>query len=85
MSSGSEKIQRKLTSRSSLCNVGGCKTQIYLKSLRGTSCKSLLFKVTNEEKPTPMIFSLTCNLLKMDAYDNDFQKIFLAKNPCDCN
>ena len=32
-----------------------------------------------------MIFSLTSNLLKMDAYSNDFQKIFLAKNPCDCN
>ena len=32
-----------------------------------------------------MIFSLTCNLLKMDAYSNDFQKIFLARNPCDCN
>ena len=32
-----------------------------------------------------MIFSLTCDLLKMDAYSNDFQKIFIAKNPCDCN
>ena len=31
-----------------------------------------------------MIFSLTWNLLKMDAYSNNFQKIFLAKNPCDC-
>ena len=32
-----------------------------------------------------MIFLLTCNLVKMDAYSNDFQKIFLAKNPCYCN
>ena len=30
------------------------------------------------------MFSLTCNLLKMDAYSNDFQKIFLAKNHWDC-
>ena len=46
---------------------------------------SQLFKVTNKRKPPPMIFSLTCNLLKMDVYSNDFQKSFLAKNPCDCN
>ena len=32
-----------------------------------------------------MIFWLTCNLLKIDAYSNDFQKSFLAKNPCDWN
>ena len=38
-----------------------------------------------------MIFPLNCNLLKMDAYSNDLQKIdtnlysLLAKNPCDCN
>ena len=32
-----------------------------------------------------MTFSLTRNLLKIDAYSNDFQKMFLAKNPCDCN
>ena len=31
------------------------------------------------------MFSLACNLLKMDAYSNDFQNIFLAKNLCDCN
>ena len=30
------------------------------------------------------MFSLDCNLLKIDAYSNDFQKNFLAKNPCDC-
>ena len=29
------------------------------------------------------MFSLACNLLKMDAYSNDFQKTFLAKNRCD--
>ena len=27
------------------------------------------------------MFSLACNLLKMDAYSNDFQKIYLDKNP----
>ena len=78
-------IQRKLTCGSSFCNIGGFKTQVYLKSLRRTSCKSQLFKVTNKAKPPPMICSLTCNLLKMDAYSNDFLKIFLARNPCDCN
>ena len=67
------------------CNVGGCKTQIYLKSLRRTYCKSQLFKVTNKGKPPAMIFSLTCKLLKMDAYSNDFRKIFPDRNPCDCN
>ena len=76
---------RKLTCASSFCNVGGCKIQIYLKSLRKRSCKNQLFKVTNKAKHTPMIFSLTCNLLKMDAYYNDFEKIFLDKKPCDCN
>ena len=30
------------------------------------------------------MFSLICNLLKMDAYSNDFQKTFLAKNRWDC-
>ena len=30
------------------------------------------------------MFSLACNLLKMDTYSNNFQNIFLAKNPCDC-
>ena len=29
------------------------------------------------------MFLSACNLLKMDAYSNDFQKTFLAKNPCD--
>ena len=32
-----------------------------------------------------MNFLLTCNLLKMDTYSNDFQKTFLAKNRYDCN
>ena len=54
-------IQKKLTCGSSYCNVGGCKIQIYLKSLRRTSCKGQLFKVTNKRKFPPMIFSLTCN------------------------
>ena len=31
------------------------------------------------------MFSLARNLLRMDAYPNDFEKIFLAKNPCDCS
>ena len=29
------------------------------------------------------MFSLAFDLLKMDGYSNDFQNIFLAKNPCD--
>ena len=41
-------------------------------------------KVTKKENLTRM-FSLACNLLKIDAYSDDFGKIFLAKNPCDCN
>ena len=49
--------------------------EIYLKGL---------FKVSNKGK-LPWMFSLACNLLKIDAYCNDFEKIFLAKNPCDCN
>ena len=32
-----------------------------------------------------MIFSLTWNLVKMDAYSIDFQKIFPGMNPCDCD
>ena len=31
------------------------------------------------------MFSLALNLLRMDAYPSDFEKIFLAKNPCDCS
>ena len=31
------------------------------------------------------MFSSACNLLKMDAYSNDFQEIVLAKNPCYCH
>ena len=31
------------------------------------------------------MFSLACNSLKTDAYSNDFEKLFLTKNPCDCN
>ena len=46
--------------------------------------QSQLFKVINKENPPP-IFSLACSLLKMDACSNDFEKIFLAQNPCDCN
>ena len=42
------------------------------------------FKVTNKGKP-PNMFLLACNLLKMDDYSNDFEKVFLARNPCDCN
>ena len=43
----------------------------------------MLFKASTKGKP-PRLFSLGCNLLKMDVYSNDFQKIFLAKNLCDC-
>ena len=31
------------------------------------------------------MFSLACKLLKMDAYANNFEKKFIAKNPCNCN
>ena len=31
------------------------------------------------------MFSLPCNLLKLDAYSNDLQEVFLAKHSCDCN
>ena len=31
------------------------------------------------------MFSLVFNLQKRDTYSNDFQKFFLAKNPCDRN
>ena len=79
------KIHRKLTYGSSFRNVGEYKTKIYLKSLRRISCKSHILKITNKGKPRLMIFSLTCSLLKMDTYSNDFQNIFLAMNPCDCN
>ena len=78
-------IYRNLTCGSSFCNVGDCKSQIYLKSLRRKIFQSQVFKVTNKAKSPSMIFSLTCNFLKMDAYSNDSQNIFLAKNPCDCN
>ena len=47
------------------------------------SCKGQRFKLINNENPLWM-FPLACNLLKKDAYFNDFQKIFLAKNPLDC-
>ena len=30
------------------------------------------------------MFSLASNLLKIDAYSNDFEKMFLAKNLCNC-
>ena len=30
------------------------------------------------------MFSLARNLLKMESHSNDLQKVFLAKNPCDC-
>ena len=62
----------------------GYTRELYLKSLGGQSCKSQLLKVTNKENP-PRMFSLVCNLLKMNACSNDFEKIFLAKNPCDWN
>ena len=31
------------------------------------------------------MFSLDCNLLKMGAYSNNFQKDFGPKTPYDCN
>ena len=90
-------VQKKLTCGSSFCNAGGCKTQIsmelgcnrelYLERLSRAILQISVFKVPYERKP-PRMFWLACNLLKMDAYSNDFEKIFLAKkvflakNPC---
>ena len=31
------------------------------------------------------MFSLACNLLQMNAYSNNFQNFFLAKNLYNCN
>ena len=45
--------------------------------------KVSFLKLLNKGKPPPT-FSLACNLMKKDAYCNDFQNIFLTKNPCDC-
>ena len=56
-----------------------------LETFKENNLASQLFKVTNKGKPPPMIFLLTCNLLKIDVYSDDFQKMFLAKNPYDCN
>ena len=44
--------------------------------------KVSFLKVFNKGEP-PRMFPLASNLLKMDVYSNDFQKIFLAKNPRD--
>ena len=33
-------------------------------------------KISKKYRPLPMIFPLTCDLLKMYAYSNDFQKFF---------
>ena len=49
-----------------------------------TILQSQLCNVNKKRKP-PGMFSLACNLLKMDAYSNDFQNVVLAKNPCNCN
>ena len=63
----------------------GYTRELYLKSLRVTILqKTERFKVTNKGKP-PGMFSLACNLLKMNVYPNDFEKVILAKNPFDCN
>ena len=85
---------QKINLRQFFCSVGDYKTHIsmelgytrdlYLKMFRGQSCKSQLFKATNKENP-PQMFSLACNLLKMDACSNDFEAIFIAKNPSGCN
>ena len=43
------------------------------------------FKESNIAKVSISKLLLACNLLNMDAYSNDDQKIFLAKKLCDCN
>ena len=44
-------------------------------------------KLLTKENLLQWFFSLTCNVVKMEVYySNDFQKVFLARNPaCDCN
>ena len=58
----------------------GYSREIYLKTLRKIILQKPAFvdKVINKGK-SPQMFSSSCKLLKMDAYANDFQKIFLAK------
>ena len=83
-------IHRKLICGSSFCNVGGCLTQISMKlsytrelyssSLRRAILQKAAFKVTNKVKPLRM-FSLACNLLRIDPYSNDLLKTLLAKKP----
>ena len=77
----------KLTCNSSFYNVGGS-------NYNGTGPRQgalpKTFKENNPEKfsflnlltneTPPRMFSLACNLLKMDAYSNDFEKIFLLTN-----
>ena len=85
---------QKINLRQFFCSVRDYKTHIsmelghtrdlYLKMFRGQSCKSQLFKGTNKENP-PQMFSLACNLLKMDARSNDFEALFIVKNPSGCN
>ena len=36
-------------------------------------------KILKKYRHLPMIFPSTCNFLKMYAYSNDFQKIFLLR------
>ena len=57
--------------------------KIYLKVMEEQIWQSQLVKVINIGK-SPRMFSLACNLLKMDTYSNDFQNLFLD-NPYDCN
>ena len=62
------KTYKKLTCGSSFYNLGGRKTQMYVKRLKRTMLQKSTFKVTNKGKSPPMIFPLTCDLLIMDAY-----------------
>ena len=60
-----------------------CK-ELFLKSCRRTILQKYVFNVVNKGKP-PLMFSLACNLSKMDAQFNDAEKIFLPKKLCNCN
>ena len=72
-------MHRKLTCGSSLPQFTGLHQEALLEKFKENNL-SQLFKITNKEKP-PRLFSLASYILKMDAYLNDFEKIFLAKNP----
>ena len=60
-----------------------CKAKFKTRILFQLGLAREIFKDIDKGKPTRM-FSLTCNLLKMDAYSDGFLKKFLVKNHWVC-